>query len=148
MSVVETNSIAASSVPTTSNVTILLVDDSALQAKSVAKLFVKLGFPNVMFCDDPFQVIPMMKKGGIDIVFCDWNMPGCTGGELYQAIKKESDIAEIPFVVLTANSQKEQVIQAVRTGVKEYVIKPATMEILQTKMTLVKKREEPTAPSA
>ncbi len=137
----ETESTTPDAPPTAEMTTIriLIVDDSDLQAKAVAKLFVQIGCKNVALCSDPFQVIPILKQGQTDIVFCDWNMPGCTGVEIFREIKKEPDLNAIPFVVLTANNQKEHVIQALRSGIKEYIVKPATKEILRTKLALVQK---------
>lgn len=140
MAEVENKAPVTSPAPAAANQTsVLIIDDSSLQAKAVEKLLRQLGVGCVHYCDDPFHAIPILKERSVDIIFCDWNMPGCTGLELWNAIRKEPDIGAIPFVLLTANSQKEQVIEAVRAGIKDYVVKPATKEVLETKLKLIQR---------
>jgi len=116
---------------------ILLIDDSSLQSKTLMKIFRELGYGQVSICLDPFQALPTIKKEDIEIIFCDWNMPGCSGLELLSEMRKDAALRNLPFIMLTANAQKEQVMEAVKSGVSDYVVKPITKETLLEKLTKV-----------
>lgn len=108
---------------------ILIVDDF----ETVRLLFIKclgeLGINSVVEAEDGQQALAKMnelhaKGEGFDLVFCDWNMPLMNGLELLQAVRKIEEFKETPFVMVTANSDENAVVQAMRAGVSEYLVKP------------------------
>lgn len=108
---------------------ILIVDDF----ETVRLLFIKclneLGIDDVIQAEDGQDALNKMlevqKKGEvIDVVFCDWSMPVMSGIELLYAVRKVDGIKEIPFVMVTANSDENSVVEAMRAGVSEYLVKP------------------------
>ncbi len=119
---------------------ILLVDDSQIQAKALAKIFQALGFQKIFLCHDPFMALPTIEKEAIEVIFCDWNMPDCSGLEIFAELKKDPAKAKLPFILLTANSAKEQVVQAIMSGVTDYLVKPPTKEILEKKLREISAR--------
>jgi two-component system chemotaxis response regulator CheY len=68
---------------------------------------------------------------------CDWNMPEMTGLDLLTAIRSDDALKKIPFVMVTAEAQKENIIQAVQAGVNNYVVKPFTTETITQKLEKV-----------
>ncbi len=70
----------------------------------------------------------------IDLILCDWAMPNMTGLELLEAVRKEENLMRIPFVMLTAENSKEQIVSAMKLGVTDYIIKPFTANVLEAKL--------------
>ena len=75
-----------------------------------------------------------MKKEKFDLILCDWNMPEMSGLELLQAIRADDNLKDIPFVMVTAEAKKENIIEAVKAGVDSYIVKPFTAETIGEKL--------------
>jgi two-component system chemotaxis response regulator CheY len=108
---------------------ILVVDDF----ETVRLLFIKclgeLGIEDIVQAEDGQDAMTKMtesqaKGESFDLVFCDWNMPVMNGLELLQAVRKLEEFKETPFVMVTANSDENAVVEAMRAGVSEYLVKP------------------------
>jgi two-component system chemotaxis response regulator CheY len=76
----------------------------------------------------------MLQAGGFDFVVTDWNMPGMTGIDLLKAIRGEPKLAGLPVLMVTAEAQREQIIEAAKAGVNGYIIKPFTAVTLKEKL--------------
>ena len=113
---------------------ILIVEDSKLQAAAVAKLFQQMGFKNVRCCYKAGDALTQMRESKVEIVFCDWNMPERSGVELLQDVRSDPGLAKMPFVMVTAHAEKEKVLAAVKLGVNDYVIKPLTAAMIEEKL--------------
>jgi two-component system, chemotaxis family, chemotaxis protein CheY len=70
----------------------------------------------------------------MDFVISDWNMPNMTGIELLRAVRSDSELNTMPFLMVTAESLKENVVEAVKAGVSNYIVKPFTAEVLGDKI--------------
>ena len=116
------------------DVSILIVEDSGLQAKSYVKLLNSLGFTNVTCCHKASAALDTMRKEKFQIVFCDWNMPERSGLELLQDVRADANLAQIPFVMLTAHAEKEKVVIALKSGVSDYIVKPPTPQTFEAKI--------------
>jgi len=75
-----------------------------------------------------------LKPGGFGLVVSDWNMPVMPGIELLRAVRADAELKKLPFLMVTAEAQKENLIEAVQAGVSNYVVKPFTAEVLQGKL--------------
>ena len=67
-------------------------------------------------------------------------MPNMTGIELLQNVRSDLELKSLPFLMVTAESEKEKVIEAIKSGVNNYIIKPFTAEILKEKMEKIFER--------
>jgi len=76
----------------------------------------------------------MLKTGGYDFVITDWNMPRMTGLDLLKAIRADAALKTTPVLLVTAEADKENVIQAAQAGVNNYIVKPFTAAVLQEKI--------------
>jgi two-component system chemotaxis response regulator CheY len=61
-------------------------------------------------------------------------MPGISGNELLQWVRTQNDLKDIPFIMLTANNKKEMVMEAIKSGINDFITKPTTIEILANKL--------------
>ena len=76
--------------------------------------------------EEPFQVI-----------LSDWNMPTMTGIELLKACKLDPKLKEIPFILVTAESEQANIVEAIQNSVAEYIVKPFTPNTIKDKLEKV-----------
>ncbi|MBW1938198.1 MAG: response regulator, partial [Deltaproteobacteria bacterium] len=84
--------------------------------------------------EDGVIALKELKSQKIDFVISDWNMPNMTGIELLRAVRADSELSSLPFLMVTAESLKENVLEAVKAGVSDYIVKPFTAEVLSEKI--------------
>lgn len=116
------------------NTKFLIVDDFPTMRRIVKNLLGDLGYTNTVEADDGQTALPILKAGGIQFVVTDWNMPGMTGIELLKAIRSDPATASLPVLMVTAEANKEQIVEAAQAGVNGYIIKPFTAETLKEKL--------------
>jgi two-component system chemotaxis response regulator CheY len=119
------------------NMKVLIVDDFATMRRILRNILKQIGFTNIIEADDGKSALKELKKEKIDLILCDWNMPEMPGIELLNKVKSDDELKEIPFVMVTAEAQKENIIQAVKAGVSSYVVKPFTAETISEKLKKV-----------
>lgn len=113
---------------------ILVVDDISSMRRVVASFLFELGYRSISQAEGGQQALSQLIKDGFDFVVTDWNMPGMTGLELLQEIRKHPDLKHIPVLLITAEARKENVIAAAQAGANGYVVKPFTYTVLGTKI--------------
>ena len=116
------------------NMRILVVDDFATMRKVIKNLLRQIGYQNVTEAEDGVVALKELRSQKIDFVISDWNMPNMTGIELLRAVRADSELSSLPFLMVTAESLKENVVEAVKAGVSNYIVKPFTAEILNEKI--------------
>ena len=79
------------------------------------------------------QVSQQLHKH-IDFIICDWRMPGMSGIEFLEALRKDEKLKSLPVLMLTAESSREQVARAVELGISDYIVKPFTAGVLESKI--------------
>lgn len=121
---------------------ILVVDDMSTMRKIVIKSLKNFGFKDIQEQADGDVAWSAIQeaKPQIDLVISDWNMPRCSGLDLLKRVRADSRFKSLPFILLTAESEAEQVSQAVVARVDGYIVKPFTAESLQNKMSEVFKK--------
>ncbi len=122
------------------NISILVVDDFSTMRRIVRNLLGDLGYSNITEADDGRSAWPMLQAGNFDFVVTDWNMPGMTGIELLRNIRADARIAKTPVLMVTAEAQREQIIEAAQAGVSGYIIKPFTAQTLKEKLDKIFQR--------
>lgn len=119
---------------------ILIVDDFSTMRRIVKNLLGDLGFTNTAEADDGKTAWPMLETGEFDFVVTDWNMPGMTGIDLLRQIRSSPKTAKLPVLMVTAEAQKSQIIEAAQAGVNGYIIKPFTAATLKEKLDKIFQR--------
>jgi two-component system chemotaxis response regulator CheY len=99
-----------------------------------------LGFNNTQEADDGLTALPLLQNGGFDFLISDWNMPGMTGIDLLKAVRADEKLAQLPVLMVTAESKREQIIEAAQAGVNGYVVKPFTATTLEEKINKIFER--------
>ncbi len=119
---------------------ILIVDDFSTMRRIIKNLLRDLGFSNTSEADDGNTALPMLKSGGIDFLVSDWNMPGMQGIDLLKAVRSDPELSTLPVLLVTAESKKEQIIEAVQAGVNGYIVKPFNATTLKEKIEKIFER--------
>ncbi len=122
------------------NMKILVVDDFSTMRRIVKNLLGDLGFKNIEEADDGNTALPKLQSGNFDFLVTDWNMPGMTGIDLLKAVRADPNLATLPVLMVTAESKREQIIEAAQAGVNGYVVKPFTAGTLEEKITKIFER--------
>ncbi|WP_300675275.1 chemotaxis response regulator CheY [Desulfoluna sp.] len=113
---------------------ILVVDDFATMRRIMKNILKQLGYTNITEADDGTTALEELKRGSFDLIISDWNMPKMTGLDLLKVVRSDPDYKDIPFLMVTAEAQKQNVIEAVQAGVSNYVVKPFTAEAIADKL--------------
>ena len=113
---------------------VLVVDDFATMRKVIRNLLKQIGYENVVEAENGQVALRILKSQKIDFIVSDWNMPTMSGLELLKAVRGDEDLNKTPFLMVTAEALKENVVEAVKAGVNNYIVKPFTAEVLEEKI--------------
>lgn len=121
---------------------ILVVDDMPSIRELVRNHLKAMGFKNIYDADDgdvALRLLVQMNAANtpIQLIICDWNMPNMTGLALLKQIRGTHEWAKTPFILLTSESEREQVTEAILSGANQYVVKPFSARIFEEKLTAV-----------
>ena len=116
------------------NMRVLVVDDFSTMRRIVKNILRQLGFNNVVEADDGTTAWEVLNKDNINFIVSDWNMPKMTGIELLRKVRASEEFADIPFLIVTAEAQQENIIEAVQAKVSNYIVKPFTAETMKQKI--------------
>jgi two-component system chemotaxis response regulator CheY len=116
------------------NMKVLVVDDFATMRRIVKNILKQIGFTNIIEAEDGKSALKILQSDKFDLIMCDWNMPEMPGIELLGKVRADEQLKGIPFVMVTAEAQKENIIEAVKAGVNSYIVKPFTAEIVEQKL--------------
>lgn len=118
---------------------ILIADDQPLTRNLVKSILRGVGFTDIMVAEDGEQAIRQLSCNPCDLVICDWNMPKVTGLEVLKAVRQELKLHSLPFLMLTAEAYRENVVAAMKAGTNDYIAKPFTAETLLNKVNILLK---------
>jgi len=124
---------------------ILIVDDFSTMRRIIKKLLRDLGFNNTQEAGDGSSALQMLQNGKFDFLVTDWKMPGMTGIELLKAIRSNEMLASLPVLMVTAESRREQMIEAAQAGVNGYIVKPCAAVTLKERIEKIFERVIATA---
>ena len=130
------------------NTKFLVADDFSTMRKIVKKVLDELGYKNVVEAVDgknALDVINESFKAGqpVEFIISDWNMPNMQGIDLLKACKADANFKSLPFMLVTAESEQAQILEAAKAGVSDYVVKPFNSATLKAKMERVWAKHNP-----
>lgn len=123
-------------------VSILVVDDVNTMRIQVKELLKSFGFRKIALAENGEEAKAVIEATGCHLVLCDWQMSPTDGMELLKYLRSHPNFRQVAFVMVTAESTKEKVIEAIKAGVDDYLVKPLTPVQIQTKVygVLLKKQ--------
>jgi two-component system chemotaxis response regulator CheY len=116
---------------------ILIVDDARTMLQIIKGQFMQLGFNNLDLATDGQMALAKIKESKFDLVISDWNMEPMNGIDLLRAIRANPETQAMPVILITAESKVENVVEAKKAGVNNYIIKPFNPVTLKEKLVAV-----------
>ena len=102
----------------------LIIDDMSSMRMMIKSVLREYGIIDVHEAADGEKAVDMIGAGRFDLIICDWDMPRMNGLEFLQHVRGDEKIRDLPFIMLTANFDREHVSQAIEAGVNDYLAKP------------------------
>ncbi len=127
---------------------ILVVDDMMTMRKIVIRICKEIGFVDISEASNGAEAWQKVSeaKPPFDLIISDWNMPVSTGLDLLKRVRSDSRFSKVPFVMVTAEADQSQIVEAVTAKVSGYVIKPFTADTIRAKLETIHKSLFPQAP--
>jgi two-component system chemotaxis response regulator CheY len=121
---------------------ILIVDDMNTMLKIQKAMLKKLGYTNILEANDGIPAWSLLQqeheKGDpVKFIMSDWNMPGMTGMQFLKNCRADERFKKVPFLMVTAEAEQANVVEAVKAGVSNYVVKPFTIDSLTAKINKI-----------
>lgn len=118
---------------------ILVIDDMPSIRDLVKNTLRGMGYKNFQEAEDGEEGLKTLEKlhngdQSIQLVISDWNMPKMKGLELLKHVRATENFKSLPFVLLTSESERDQVTEAVLAGVSQYIVKPFSAKIFEDKL--------------
>jgi two-component system chemotaxis response regulator CheY len=109
----------------------LVVDDMPWMRMVIRSLLNHIGDIDTVEAADGHEALKYLSVCHVDILICDWNMPGMTGLDVLKAVRQELQLHDLPVLMVTAEYSQRQVADAIKAGVTAYISKPFTLSVLQ-----------------
>ena len=116
---------------------ILVVDDFSTMRRIIKNILKQLGYTDICEADNGVAGLEVLKTENIGLIISDWNMPEMSGIEFLKAVRANDAWKNMPFLMVTAEGKKEQVLEAVKHRVSNYIVKPFTAETLMEKLNKI-----------
>jgi two-component system, chemotaxis family, chemotaxis protein CheY len=123
--------------PKASGVSVMIVDDQQSMRGICKYILTQLGFVNIIEAKSGRDALGKLEKGTVDLIISDWNMEDIDGLTLLRVIRKHPKTQATPFIMATGRSDKEQVKEAISSGVNNYIIKPFDASTMKKRIEAV-----------
>ena len=120
---------------------VLVVDDFSTMRRIVKNTLRQIGFTNIEEAEDGQKAFDRLVVEKFDFVVSDWNMPNMTGIDLLRKVRATPQIKDIPFLMVTAEAKQENIVEAIKAGVSNYIVKPFTVATLDEKIKKIFKEK-------
>lgn len=117
-----------------SDLKIIAVDDSPTMRRIIINTLKRAGYENVIEATDGKDALAKMKVEQVNFVITDWNMPEMDGLAFVTQIRSTDEFKNLPVLMVTTRSVKEDIVEAMKAGVNNYIVKPFTPETLKAKI--------------
>ena len=111
----------------------LVVDDSATMRRIVINSLKRIGYDDCIEAGDGAEALETLDSS-VDLVITDWNMPNMGGLDFVRALRERDDVKEVPVLMVTTRSVREDIMRAAQAGANNYVVKPFTPQVLKEKI--------------
>lgn len=124
---------------------ILIADDFQMVRFMLKDVLKQLNMTNVAEASNGAEALNMLLEGTVaqapyELIFCDWNMPEMDGMELLKTVRKTPSLMALPFILVTAESDKDAMFNALTSGASDYIVKPFSAFTLRAKIEKIQKR--------
>lgn len=117
----------------------LVVDDSSTMRRIIINTLNKLGYTECREAGNGKEGLDALTANPVDIVITDWNMPEMSGVEFARAVRANDTTKGVPILMVTTNAAEGDIVEALKAGVSNYVVKPFTPATIKEKIEAVLK---------
>jgi two-component system chemotaxis response regulator CheY len=114
----------------------LVVDDSVTMRRIIVNSLQRIGYEQTVEAGDGQEALGLFDSS-IQFIITDWNMPNMSGIDFARAVRARPDGKNIPILMVTTRSVREDILAAVEAGVNNYILKPFTPPVLKEKIDQV-----------
>ena len=115
----------------------LVVDDSSTMRRIIINTLNKLGYQDIIEASNGREGMDRVSDGAVDLVITDWNMPEMNGIDFIRSLRALDGKQHLPVLMVTTNAAKDDIVEALRAGVNNYVVKPFTPDTIKEKIDAV-----------
>ncbi|MDR0511602.1 MAG: response regulator [Treponema sp.] len=116
--------------------TILVVDDSRVMRNIVKNVFSELKVPcHYLEAENGKKAYHLLETNKVSLVFLDWNMPEMDGMEFLKKVRSMPDYKDLPVIMVTSESAKYNVVEALQNGATDYIVKPVREKVFIEKVS-------------
>ncbi|MGO9019471.1 MAG: response regulator [Syntrophobacteraceae bacterium] len=115
----------------------MVVDDFSTMRRIVRKILKDLQFKEIFEAENGAEALKLLETTKVDLIVSDWNMPTMTGLELLKRVRADKRLQGLPFMMVTAEAQKANIIEAIQAKVSNYVVKPFSPEVFAEKLAKI-----------
>jgi two-component system, chemotaxis family, chemotaxis protein CheY len=119
--------------------TVCVVEDEKVSRTMIVEMLKKIGISRIVASTNGQNALEKLKTQKADLIISDWHMPVMDGLEFFTAVKKEKSLEGTPFLMVTMEDSKEKVVEAMKLGIRDYIVKPLHKNSFESKVkTLLK----------
>ena len=116
----------------------MVVDDSRIMRNIVKNTFEQLKIPvSYVEAEDGIKALQALLKNSVDLILLDWNMPNLSGIDFLKKVRAIERYKEIPIIMVTSESAKLSVVEAVKEGITAYITKPINNKVFLDKLSKI-----------
>ena len=116
---------------------VLVVDDSRAMRTMLGRMMGEFGFAILQAGHGREALAVLEAEGRPELILLDWNMPEMNGFEVLTAVRADPRFGDVPIIMVTTETEMGQVARAIEHGASEYIMKPFTKDVLQSKLELL-----------
>ncbi len=128
------------------NFKILIIDDHPTMLAMLRQILKQMGFDTIEEAETAERALEILSLGDVRMVFTDLGLPGMSGIELIHQIRQDRATHHLPVIVLSGISEQETVVEALKAGADNFIVKPCSADTIKTKLVqLLSKRAQTTS---
>jgi two-component system chemotaxis response regulator CheY len=115
---------------------VLIVDDSRIMRNTVKGVFTGMNITcSYVEADNGEEALKMLEVYPVNLVLLDWNMPKLSGIDFLKQVRAMSKYKDLPIIMVTSESAKFNVIEAIKNGATDYITKPVNVDLFREKLS-------------
>jgi two-component system chemotaxis response regulator CheY len=120
------------------DITVLIVDDSRIMRNTVKAALTVMNVSGVYLeADNGEDALQVLEDNSIDLVLLDWNMPKLSGIDFLKHVRSVEKYKKLPIIMVTSESAKFNVIEAIKNGATDYITKPVNLDLFKEKLSKI-----------
>lgn len=126
------------------NLKVIVVDDSSTMRKIISNVLQQCGLSSDYITEavDGMDAYGKIKTNTYNLILTDWNMPKMNGLTLVQNVRKLPKYKTVPIIMITTEGGRDEVVEALKNGINNYIVKPFNAETLKAKLDPILKKQK------